>query len=156
MKVYPTFKIAQATYPRYNNIKKPPIFLPASHLLMTNSANKTITDANKNITEFSIPFTSRFTDSPDNSIINIKGKPNPINMSKIFEPTALLIAIPPLPCFDTITDDIKSGTDVPAASIVTAIIASGIFRIAAISTALSTNTQLKPAINTIDIIKMIK
>ena len=60
-----------------------------------------------------------------NNIIISHGRPRPINMSKIFDPIALLTAIPPLPCLATITEDIISGIDVPIAKTVKAIITSG-------------------------------
>ena len=51
-----------------------------------------------------------------------QGNPNPIKISKIFEPIALLIAIPGRPFFATIIDAIKSGIEVPIAIMVKPII----------------------------------
>lgn len=71
-------------------------------------------------------------------IIN-QGTPNPNKMSKMLEPTALLTAMSPLPCLATMLDEIRSGIDVPIASMVRAMTAAGICRVWAMTIADSTN-----------------
>ena len=73
--------------------------------------------------------TSRLASPPEAAMIIKKGIPKPINISNILEPTALLMAIPPLPCLETVSDESRSGIDVPAANTVTAITASEILSI---------------------------
>ena len=89
----------------------------------------------------------------EKEIMSNQGRPRHIRMSKILDPTALLSAIPPLPCLATITEDIKSGTEVPIANTVNAITTFGILRISEITTALSTSTQLNKAIRIIEMKK---
>ncbi len=84
-----------------------------------------------------------------------QGTPRPKRISNILEPTALLIAIPPRPSLATIIDDRSSGTEVPTAKTVRAMITEGIFKISAIETALSTKTQLSRAIIVIEMLKTI-
>lgn len=54
------------------------------------------------------------------------GTPKPIQMSKILLPTALATAMSPKSCLATTTEDSASGIEVPAARIVTPIMAEGI------------------------------
>ena len=68
------------------------------------------------------------------------GKPSPTRMSKMLEPTALAMAIEPRPWRATMTDANRSGTDVPAASNVSATITGGMCSASANTTAISTST----------------
>ncbi len=81
------------------------------------------------------------------AIINAQGRPSPIKISKILEPTALLNAMPPRPCLATITEEIISGTEVPIAKTVSAMTTFGTRNSSEIITALSTRAQLKSAIS---------
>jgi len=120
-------------------------------LLITRIASIIITEANNQITETKRSPVATGTVVFRTSIIIAHGSPSPINISKIFEPIALLNAIPPLPCFATITEEIISGTEVPTAKTVNATITFGIARTSDITIALSTKIQLKPAIKKIEI-----
>ena len=128
-----------------------PAFRPMLQLLITRSASIIITEANSQITETKSSSVTTGTVAFRAIIIIDHGSPSPINISKIFEPTALLKAIPPLPCFATITEEIISGTEVPTAKTVNATITLGISSTSDMTIALSTRTQLKPAINKIEI-----
>ena len=68
----------------------------------------------------------------------------------MLDPIPLLIAIPDCPFLATIIEDNRSGIEVPAASTVNPIMTLGIPKICVLTTALSTKTQLKPKIHTID------
>jgi hypothetical protein len=127
--------------------------LPIDQLLITNNARIINTEEKSRITLTNK--SSVFTGNGvlEKLIISNQGSPKHIRMSKILDPTALLSAIPPLPCFATITEDIKSGTEVPIAKTVNAITTFGIFSISEIITALSTSTQLSSAITIIEIKK---
>ena len=78
------------------------------------------------------------------------GTPRPKRMSKMFEPIAFEIAMSPRPCFATMTEDIVSGIDVPIARTVSAMMASGMFKMCDTWIALSTSPQLSAAIIIID------
>lgn len=84
----------------------------------------------------------------------IHGKPRQIPISNIFEPSALATAISPRPCFATINELNKSGTEVPAANTVKPIITSLTHNPLASATPDLTNTQLKNTIQAIDIQKI--
>jgi len=71
----------------------------------------------------------------------------------MLEPTALLTAMPPLPCLATIADETISGTEVPIPKTINAITISGTPKIAETCTALSTNTQQVAAIRRMEIVK---
>lgn len=49
------------------------------------------------------------------SVLISQGRPRHNRISKVFEPNELLIPIVPCPCNDTSTEDVASGSDVPAA-----------------------------------------
>jgi len=64
------------------------------------------------------------TGAPESARYTIRGIPRHNQMSKILEPSALATAISARPCFATIIELIKSGTDVHAARIVNPMITS--------------------------------
>ena len=63
----------------------------------------------------SSPWSSSSMTDPGSTIavLMIQGTPRPMSTSKTFEPIALDMAMSPLPCFATITDERQSGTEVP-------------------------------------------
>lgn len=80
------------------------------------------------------------------------GRPRPNQMSKMFDPTALAIAMSPSPARATAMDDSASGMDVPAARSVMPVIASGILQAQPKVEDQSTiNQEIMPIHNTDDI-----
>ena len=84
-----------------------------------------------------------------------KGMPKPIRISKIFDPMALLIAMPDRPCFATIREENKSGMDVPTAMMIKPIKTSLIPENLEILIALSVKTQARNVMMAMEIEKEI-
>lgn len=92
---------------------------------MSKKSNAITVKNNRKIeaSKFSVPTTIEF---PVNKIYTNQGTPKPTNMSNVLLPTALLTAISPLPLRATIIELRRSGTDVPPARIVSAMMTFGI------------------------------
>merc|ERR1712038_1193073 len=86
---------------------------------------------------------------------NIQGTGRPKRMSKMFDPIEDDTAISPNPCFATMTEESKSGIDVPAARTVRPMITTGMPRKLPTIVAQSTKQTLISPIQPMDMKKLI-
>ncbi len=91
---------------------------------------------------------------PVKRIYTSHGRPRQMRMSKVLLPTALLTAMSPLFCLATMRDASRSGTDVPPARIVRAMMTSGIPTLWAKRIASSTSAQLRPIMRRMEIVNV--